>query len=253
MDTIKDRLYLAGQTHEKLHFTVFTLFSNKYHLQIDNHTITIVTALPRRIFSLFVYFDTHRTPLLSKLFDYRNLIFRSPLLVWILRKKIQLIHPHETHISSFAVAKNIAPTRDSTHTNNINNKDNMGKIFLYTQSPFMYIHNHYTSNLLKLHFPIKQFYQLAHRYLLPRDMRPRRYDYITSNSFYTAKLISDIYGLLSTVSYPKLDPSYFAAPLYDTRSDYYVFIGRLVCFSKQVDIIIKTFNRLQKKLIIIGS
>lgn len=249
IDTIKQRIDQADQNHETLHYSIFTLFSDKHYLTVGHHTISITTALPRWIFSIFVYFDTHHTPLLSKLFDYRNLIFRSPLLIWILRKKIQSIRPQETHISSFAVAKNILPADIAPCHNN----NTMGSIFLYAQSPCMYIHNHYSYNKSKLRFPIKQFYQLARRYLLPRDMKPRRYDHVISNSFYTAQLIYDIYRLPSTVSYPLLDPSYFVAPLYDIRSDYYVFLGRLVSFSKQVDTLIRACNHLQKKLVIIGS
>lgn len=118
----------------------------------------------------------------------------------------------------------------------------------------MYIHNHYTNNLKKLRFPIKQFYQLAHRFLSPRDLQQRHYDSISANSAYTAKLMEDIYTLQTNqILYPKLDPLFSQFPIKTERSDYFVFIGRLVTFSKQVDIIIKAFNESGHKLIIIGS
>lgn len=53
--------------------------------------------------------------------------------------------------------------------------------------------------------------------------------------------------------YPKLDPIFFSYPLGHHRSDYFVFVGRLVTFSKQVDIIIKAFNESWQKLKIIGA
>ncbi len=233
------------------HYAVFTLFSNDTHLERGGHKIPVITALPRWIFALFVYFDTHKIPLISKILDYRNLMFWYPLLVWILRRKIQAFKPEKTYISSFAVAKNVAPVASKKGDKPLDH--HLGVISLHAQSPFMYIHNHYKNNLSKLHFPIKQFYQLAYRYLKPRDSLKRYYDDVTTNSIYTSQLIHTIYGLSSSVIYPKLDHSYATAPMYDTRSDYYVFVGRLIIFSKQVDHIIKACNTLGKKLILIGS
>jgi len=118
----------------------------------------------------------------------------------------------------------------------------------------MYIHNHYTNNLKKLRFPIKQLYQFAHRFLSPWDLQQRHYDSISANSAYTAGLMEDIYTLQTNqILYPKLDPLFSQFPIQTERSDYFVFIGRLVTFSKQVDIIIHAFNENGHKLIIIGS
>jgi glycosyltransferase involved in cell wall biosynthesis len=132
--------------------------------------------------------------------------------------------------------------------------DTMMQYNLHAQSPFMYIHNHYENNLKKLKFPIKQFYAFAHRFLSPRDLKSRTYHKITANSWYTAWLIQHIYGLpVHDIHYPKLDPLFSQFPVSTTRSDYFVFIGRLVTFSKQVDIIIQAFNESKYKLVIIGS
>jgi len=170
---------------------IFTMFSDKKELIIDNQTIQIISALPRWVFAIFVYFDKHKTPFFSRLLDYRNLMFFYPLLIWILKLKIKVYKPKQVVISSFAVAKNAAsyqlPATSPSNENKAGSWElGAGSVTLHAQSPFMYIHNHYQSNLHKLKFPIKQFYQLAHRYLSPRDLKHRHYDTITANSHYTA-------------------------------------------------------------------
>jgi hypothetical protein len=88
---------------------IFTLFSDKKFLEVGGEQLEIVTTLPRWVFSIFQYFEKHRTPILSKLFDYRNLMFFYPVLVWILRQKIQQFGPDEMVVSSFAAVKNVVP------------------------------------------------------------------------------------------------------------------------------------------------
>lgn len=223
------------------------MFADKHFLSIQDLQIPIITALPRWQFVLFAFFDNHKTPILSKIFDYRNLMFFYPLLVNRLRNKINNFHADEVHISSFAVAKNVLP---------LGSKSNKFKTFLRLQSPFMYIHNHFSSNLAKLKFPIKQIYQFAASYLKPRDLQPRKFANIgtTSNSKYTSSLLKNIYGIAeSTIEYPKLDNNFFTPAIQSQRSDYFVFVGRLVSFSKQVDIIIHAFNELGIPLKILGS
>lgn len=102
---------------------IYTMFSDKKELILQYNakdiTIPIVTALPRRIFSLFVYFDKHKIFFLSKLLDYRNLMFFYPLLTRALKQKIKTHNPIYVYISSFAVAKNIAPAIQSSNSNAI--------------------------------------------------------------------------------------------------------------------------------------
>jgi hypothetical protein len=88
---------------------IFTLFSDKRVLEVGGEQLEIVTALPRWIFALFQYFEQHRVFVLSKLFDYRNLMFFYPVLVRILRQKIHQFGPDEMMVSSFAAVKNILP------------------------------------------------------------------------------------------------------------------------------------------------
>lgn len=73
------------------------------------------------------------------------------------------------------------------------------------------------------------------------------------NSHYTQHLAEEIYGLKSTVSYPKIADQYRYAGISPRPMPYFVYVGRLVNFVRETGLIIKLFNRLQLPLIVIGS
>ena len=116
---------------------VFTLFSDRSQLQTKHHNLKIVTALPKPINQLFLRCSTHKIPLLSRLFDYRNLMFFYPSLMRILSHEIKKYHPDHIRISSFAIAKNITPISGVPTT-------------LYLHSPMQYIWTHYDEYKEKL-------------------------------------------------------------------------------------------------------
>ena len=117
---------------------IYTLFSDREYIDINGKTYHIYTALPKRICKIFVYFTNHKVPILSKIFDYRNLMFWYPILIWLLSRKINNFDPDKVVISNSACIKNIY----------INN--NLTKKILYLHSPLMYIRNHYDDNVAKL-------------------------------------------------------------------------------------------------------
>jgi len=88
---------------------VFTLFSDRSTLQTSKHKLNVITALPHWMNQLFLFCSTHKVPLLSRLLDYRNLMFFYPTLMWNLSRKVKRYTPERILISSFAVAKNITP------------------------------------------------------------------------------------------------------------------------------------------------
>jgi hypothetical protein len=111
-----------------------------------------------------------------------------------------------------------------------------------------YIWDYYEDNVRKLKFPIKQFYQLITPVLRRRDKTPREYDRVICNSHYTAAGAHRLYGRdHCEVQYPVLDSRYLGytpGSLQDDQGDnYYVFIGRLVRFAKELDLIIRVFNQ----------
>jgi glycosyltransferase involved in cell wall biosynthesis len=126
---------------------------------------------------------------------------------------------------------------------------------LYLHSPMQYIWDYYEDNVRKLKFPIKQLYQLITPVLRRWDRTPRQYDHVICNSHYTAAGAQRLYGREhGEVQYPVIDSQYLAGSLQDDKGDgYYVFIGRLVRFAKELDLIIHVFNQTGDKLVIIGS
>jgi hypothetical protein len=263
-----------GRTPHK----IFTLFSDKKFLEVGGEQLEIVTALPRWVFSVFQYFEQHRVPVLSKLFDYRNLMFFYPVLVWILRQKISQFSPDEMVVSSFAAVKNILPPQAAVKSILPKQEEARGtkrkqevqkgtslqatKTTLYLHSPMQYIWDYYEDNVRKLRFPIRQFYQLITPVLRRWDKTPRYYDRVICNSHYTAAGAQRLYGRdHCEVQYPVIDPRYLSGSLQDDEKlprslqddEYYVFIGRLVRFAKELDLIINVFNRTGDRLVIIGS
>jgi hypothetical protein len=107
-----------------------------------------------------------------------------------------------------------------------------------------YIRDYYEDNVRKLSFPIRQLYQMITPILRRWDRTVRDYDHVICNSHYTAAGAERLYGRKHCeVQYPIIDPRYLSGSLHDDKSDYYVFIGRLVRFAKELDLIIRVFNQ----------
>lgn len=78
----------------------------------------------------------------------------------------------------------------------------------------------------------------------------QRPDYIVCNSVFVQQWIKENYQREATVIYPPIDLSSFS--LSKQKEDFYVVVGRLAKI-KRFDIVIKTFNKNGKKLIVIGD
>lgn len=116
-----------------------------------------------------------------------------------------------------------------------------------------YIWENYKENIAKLHLPIKQLYQLAALYLRPWDRKKRHYDTIYFNSEYTQKLAYTLYGVSGKIMYPPIDHAFRDLPINHELSNYYVFMGRVVRYVREIDKVIRLFNTLQLPLIIVGD
>lgn len=75
-------------------------------------------------------------------------------------------------------------------------------------------------------------------------------DYIICNSKFVQKWTKETYNRDSVVIYPPVDFDNF--DFNDQKEDYYIIIGRLATI-KRFDIVIKAFNKLGKRLIVIGD
>jgi hypothetical protein len=73
---------------------------------------------------------------------------------------------------------------------------------------------------------------------------------VVSNSHYTAKLAKDIYDIDSKVRYPKVDSSFLDISVNLNPDNYYLYVGRLVKFVKELDKIIYLFHETKQPLLI---
>lgn len=166
-----------------------------------------------------------------------------PLLCRILRKKIQQVAPDLLVISSFAATKNVVP--DS-------NDRNMQTI-LYLHSPMQYIRENYEEYMHKITWSKRILFKRVSRYLRPRDKKIRSYDEVFANSEYTASCAKKYYDLEAKVRYPEMPELYHTTPVATQQLDYFVYIGRLVRFIREVDLIIELCTSLSLPLLILGS
>lgn len=226
---------------------IFTIFSKQKSFNFGSHEIKIVTALPNWINSLFVYFWKNKVFLLSSIFDYRNLMLFYPLMMNILSWKIKRFGAEKVYISSFAIAKNLSFCRE-WYT---------GKYKPYTElylhSPMQYIRSHRKEYTRKLKWFKWWIFRNLVSFLQKRDLKYKNYDKVFSNSKYTAGLAKNLYWFESEIKYPKVSESFFKTQPNLINQGYYVFVGRLVKFVKECDLIIEAFNKIGKPLIMIGA
>lgn len=121
---------------------IFVLFAQQKTRDVDGTTLPVVSALPRWVESVFLFFQKVRVPLLSRLFDYRNLMVIYPQLIARLRRMILRENPDHLVISSFAVAKNVVPAAKKSSDSDRNKKLKRPTTTLYLHSPMQYIHTH---------------------------------------------------------------------------------------------------------------
>lgn len=247
-DLIKEDF--ANPQNKISHSQIFTLFSDSKELQIWSHKIKIKTALPWFINQIFLYFTNHKVPVLWQIFDYRNLIFFYPSLMKVLSRKIKKYKPDHITISSFAIAKNINFCRNSYHQKS---SECNPLTSLYLHSPMQYIRSHYDEYSKKIKWRKGLLFKLIVKKLRKRDKKFTKFDSSYANSNYTAKLAKEIYWIDCQVKYPKVNEEFFNTTISTNIMNYYVYVGRLVNFVRESDLIIKLFNKLKLPLIIIWS
>lgn len=161
-----------------------------------------------------------------------------PLLIKILSYKIHKYSPEKVIISSFAISKNI---------------DYHWYKKLYLHSPMQYVWDHYDEYVNKFRWTKKILYKLTSRYLKKWDKKLRSFDEILCNSKYTKQLANKIYWYNWTIKYPEINKKYLETNPTNDAHDYYIYVGRLVKFVKELDKIIELFNSIDEKLLIIGT
>jgi len=201
---------------------IFTVFSDQKELEVNWKKIKI-NALISNSF-------------LIKKIGYRNFMPIFPLLMKLLSYKIKKYSPDKLVISSFTIAKNV---------------DFKWKKELYLHSPMQYIRDSYTEYIQKFTGFIKFVYIRVSKYLRIRDKKYTQFDKVYFNSKYTQTLAKKIYWIEWKILYPKIDKIFIDLSARLVPENYFVYIGRLVKYSKEVDKIIKLFNENWENLIII--
>jgi hypothetical protein len=178
---------------------------------------------------------------LSGIFDYRNIIVCYPEIMSILSRKIKKFWPERMVISSYAIAKNVKIPQACKHTK------------LYLHSPMQYIWSHREEYIWKFKWWKKRLFTSIIPRLQKRDKKFTKFDEVIFNSNYTAWLAEEIYWMKWKVKYPKIkDCFYFSTPTNEVQN-YFVCVGRVVNFVREVWLIIKTCNETKTNLLVIGS
>jgi len=262
LNVFKDLIEEELQNSNFSDIKIFTSYSELESLSINNKNIKIITALPKRLNS-FLYRNSKRNILLFKqIFDYRNLIVFYPILMKVLSWKIKKYNPNNILISSFAIAKNIdqcktikkwsiiASSKETSNSSLIKRKPNTT---LYLHSPMQYIRDHNKEYEQKLRWRKGRLFKKIIPRLKKRDLQYTNYDKIYSNSKYTKNLAKKIYNIESEVKYPKLNQNYFNIEINKNPKNYIICVWRVVKFVREIDLIIKVFNKIWYPLIVIWN
>lgn len=225
---------------------VFTIFSDRDFLEIDNKKFTITTALPKKINQIFRKYTKQKTRILSNIFDYRNLMFFYIPLMKILSKKINKYAPTKIIISSFAVAKNLEIAKRK-------NKKKEIETILYLHSPMQYIRANNKDYQKKITGYKWILFNIITKRLQKRDKKYIEYNQIFFNSKYTKSLAKDIYNIDWKVSYPIIRTEYLDQKINEQTDPYYIYIGRVAKLIRETDLVIQLFNKTKQPLIIIGD
>lgn len=138
--------------------------------------------------------------------------------------------------SSHAVAKGVKKSRaDQLH------------ISYFQARNLKYIWDDYKLYFGKMTFLMKPFIHLLRRQDIKDAQQP---DFIVANSHFVKNWVKCTYNREADVIYPPVDLSGFQ--LQPEKEDYYVAVGRIEPY-KRFDLIVDVFNKLDKKLIIVGD
>lgn len=138
--------------------------------------------------------------------------------------------------SSHAVAKGVKKSRkDQLH------------ISYFQARNLKYIWDDYRLYFGKFSFLMKPFIAWMRKRDIEDAQRP---DYIIANSVFVKNWIKNTYQRDADVIYPPVDLRNFKLQL--EKEDYYVAVGRIEPY-KRFDIIVEVFNKLDKKLILVGD
>ena len=141
--------------------------------------------------------------------------------------------------SSHSAAKGFEKQKDQLH-------------ICYCHTPMRYIWDMYDDYVEEMPLYKKMPFAAVAKFLRKWDVEnSKNVDFFMANSKFVAERIKRIYKRDAKVVYPPVDTDRFRVE--DKKEDYYLFVGRLINAYKKVDLVVEAFNRLGKKLIIVGD
>jgi glycosyltransferase involved in cell wall biosynthesis len=121
----------------------------------------------------------------------------------------------------------------------------------YCHTPGRYLWDYYSTFLESLPWFAKPAFRITTDYLRRWDYAAaQRVDGFVANSHYVHDRIQRFYGRESTVIYPPVDTAH--GYISDHVDDAYIHVGRLVD-SKRIELLIEACNRLERRLLIVGT
>ncbi len=122
----------------------------------------------------------------------------------------------------------------------------------YCHTPMRYIWDMYDDYMSEMPLYKKAPFAAAAKLLRKWDVEnSKNVDFFMANSQFVAERIKRIYSRDAKVIYPPVDIDRFVVE--DKKDDYYLFVGRLINAYKKVDLVVEAFNKIGKKLIIVGD
>lgn len=249
LEVFKDLLQQELRNDPNAEIKIFTMIADnslkELTIQIpwteDFAKIPVIESMPKWICQIFLRYSKKKVSILSSLFDYRNLIVFYPQVMKLLSRKIKKFWPEIMVISSYAIAKNIDVPDTCKHAK------------LYLHSPMQYIWSHREEYIWKFKWRRKKLFTSIIPRLQKRDKQYTQFDEVIFNSNYTAWLAKQIYWMKWKIRYPKIkDCFYLSTPTKEVQN-YFVCVGRVVNFVREVWLIIKACNETKTNLLIIGS
>ena len=249
LEVFKDLLQQEVKNDPKAEIKIFTMIADedlKYlMIQIPwtekYRKIQVVGSLPKWLSKIFLFCTKKHIPILSSILDYRNLIVFYPEIMKILSRKINRFWPERMIISSYAIAKNVKIPKSCKYTK------------LYLHSPMQYIRSHREEYIWKFKWWKKKLFTSIIPRLQKRDKQFTKFDEVIFNSNYTAWLAKEIYWMEWKVKYPEIKDCFYLSTPSKEIQNYFVCVGRVVNFVREVWLIIKACNETKTNLLIIGS
>lgn len=204
------------------HATLFTLLHNKGSLSTTIEQMKIKTSFINKL-------------------PFKQKKYRSYLPIFPIAMELMDFYEYDVIIStSHCVAKNAKGKKDALH-------------ICYCHTPMRYVWEMYEEYFGKGKAGV--FTRAAMKLISPLlrkwDVKTSsRVNYYIANSKNVANRINNYYKRSSDIIYPPVDCSQFQ--LSESNKDYFLIVSALVPY-KRVDMAIKVFNKLGKKLVIVGS